>query len=383
MITTAVIFTSVIAYGQHRPRRSTSTSVNTNRTTTNTNRTTSPTSRAWATYSNGVLTFSYGEKPKAPTQIKCLGCGKAYPLSDNFCSSCGTKLDKDFFVYDAQTIRKDKWDGYVWPWIYDNEGNLNSKVLDNVKKIVINSTFSKFHPTNLSNYFNRLKYAREIVGLENLNTSKVTDMSRMFGDCSSLKTLDLSNFDTSNVTNMHQMFYYCDNLESINVSNFRTNKVTDMGMMFDSCKQLKSLDLSSFNTENVVGGDDMTGIYGMFTHCHSLQKLDLSNFNTSKVTSLGGMFEDCRSLTELNVSSFDTSNVTDMFDTFADCWNLVTLDLSNFDTRKTIACQMFFNCYKLKTVYVSAEKWNPKMARTVASSCTLYGSSFKGTIVRK
>lgn len=39
------------------------------------------------------------------------------------------------------------------------------------------------------------------------DTSGITDMNRMFAECSSLESLDLSRFDTSKVTNMHQMFY--------------------------------------------------------------------------------------------------------------------------------------------------------------------------------
>ena len=44
--------------------------------------------------------------------------------------------------------------------------------------------------------------------ISNWDTSKVTDMSCLFGECSSLITLpDISKWDTSNVINMHSMFY--------------------------------------------------------------------------------------------------------------------------------------------------------------------------------
>ena len=38
------------------------------------------------------------------------------------------------------------------------------------------------------------------------DTSNVTDMSYMFYECFSLKTLDLSNFQTNNVITMSVMF---------------------------------------------------------------------------------------------------------------------------------------------------------------------------------
>lgn len=336
-------------------------------------------SKAWATYSNGVLTFSCGQKPQLPAQVDCSGCGKKMSFSTNFCSDCGQKNKKDFVVYDAFAKISLSWDDrkIYSPW---------DEKCGEIVKVIFDSSFKKV--TNIKStacFFYRLRNLTTIIGIENLNTSNVTEMQVMFSGCSSLKKLDLSHFDTSNVTNMHQMFYGCENLESINVSNFKTNKVTDMGMMFEGCKQLKSLDLSSFNTENVEGDDGMTGMYGMFEDCQSLKKLDLSNFNTSKVICMSAMFCDCHSLTELNVSSFDTSNVTDMGGMFSNCYNLETLDLSNFDTRKTTAFEMFSNCYKLKTVYVSAEKWKIKKNNNphFPSYITLYGKTFKGSIVKK
>ena len=40
----------------------------------------------------------------------------------------------------------------------------------------------------------------------NFNTNKVTKMSYMLYECSSLKQINLSNFNTKNVTNMKGMF---------------------------------------------------------------------------------------------------------------------------------------------------------------------------------
>ena len=42
-------------------------------------------------------------------------------------------------------------------------------------------------------------------------------MERMFGGCSSLKSLDLSSFDTTNVNNMDDMFWNCSSLKKENV----------------------------------------------------------------------------------------------------------------------------------------------------------------------
>jgi len=49
-------------------------------------------------------------------------------------------------------------------------------------------------------------------GIENIDTSEVTDMSYMFLGLNSLTSLDVSNFDTRNVTNMVGMFAGMNNL---------------------------------------------------------------------------------------------------------------------------------------------------------------------------
>ena len=58
-----------------------------------------------------------------------------------------------------------------------------------------------------------------IEGIENLNTSEVTDMSDMFHNCSRLTSLNLSSFNTSKVTHMIAMFRYCPGLKSLDLTN--------------------------------------------------------------------------------------------------------------------------------------------------------------------
>ena len=75
----------------------------------------------------------------------------------------------------------------------------------------------------------------ERLNLNNFNTNNVTDMSLMFGICSSLKELNLNNFNTNNVTNMSWMFCGCSSLKELNLNNFNTNNVTNMWYMFSRC----------------------------------------------------------------------------------------------------------------------------------------------------
>ena len=61
------------------------------------------------------------------------------------------------------------------------------------------------------------------------------------------------------------MFYGCSSLNSINLSSFNTSKVTNMSFIFLDCS-LNSINLSSFIISNV------TNISGMFYNCFSLNK---------------------------------------------------------------------------------------------------------------
>ena len=100
----------------------------------------------------------------------------------------------------------------------------------------------------------------EINGIENWNTSKVTNMSAMFYACINLKKLDVSNFDTSQVTDMRNMFYYCSSLTSIKgLENFDTSNVTDMSSMFRSCTKISG--------SITISNPNITSYSGMFSYC--------------------------------------------------------------------------------------------------------------------
>ena len=188
----------------------------------------------------------------------------------------------------------------------------------------------------------------KIEGLENLDTSNVTNMGLMFDTCKKVTSLDVSKFDTSNVTNMSSMFQHCSGLTSLNVSKFDTSKVTDMRYMFSSCSGLTSLDVSKFDTSKV------TNMYSMFSSCTGLTSLDLSNFDTSKVTDMSSMFNECRGLTNLDASKFDTSKVTNMYRMFYYCTGLTSLDVGKFDTSNVTSMgEMFFDCSGLTSLDVS------------------------------
>ena len=129
------------------------------------------------------------------------------------------------------------------------------------------------------------------------DVSQVTDMSRMFYQCSGLTgELDLSEWDTSNVTTMEYMFNQCSKLTSLDVSNWDTSKLTKITNMFNYCSKLTSLDVSNWDTSNI---SDMSNL---FNGCSGLTSLDLSTWNISNLSVTNGMFSNCAALTSLKLN---------------------------------------------------------------------------------
>ena len=165
------------------------------------------------------------------------------------------------------------------------------------------SFLDKVVPENIEYWFVSLTNLTTIENMNNLDTSNVTDMSVMFGGCSSLTSINLTGLDTSNVINMQDMFKDCTLLTNVDITGLNTSKVTRMYRMFMRCNNIQNLDLSNWDTSNVES------MAMMFCDCTSLTNLNLSGWNTAKVYGMMQMFDGCTSLTDLDLSSFDTGIV--------------------------------------------------------------------------
>ena len=229
--------------------------------------------------------------------------------------------------------------------IEDDKTDVFSQYNDVLERVSVETEDGQIQPTTTKGWFSGCSKLAGVEGLSKLDTSKATDMSEMFSECSDLTSLDVSKFNTANVTNMSFMFYNCSSLTSLDVSRFATGNVTNMSGMFSQCAGLTSLDVSKFDTSSV------TNMSEMFHGCSDLTPLDVSKFNTAKVTDMSRMFSRCSGLTSLDVSKFDTAKVTDMISMFQGCSGLTSLDVSKFNTAKvTVMTRMFFGCSGLEQV---------------------------------
>ena len=100
-----------------------------------------------------------------------------------------------------------------------------------------------------------------------LNNLIISDMSCLFGHCTSLILLpDLSKWNTYKVKNMTAIFGNCSSLISLpDISNWNLSNVDDISFMFFKCSSLKKLpDISKWDVHNVER------CRYMFAHCSSL-----------------------------------------------------------------------------------------------------------------
>ena len=108
------------------------------------------------------------------------------------------------------------------------------------------------------------------IDVSNFDTSKVTDMSRMFYDLRNITSLNLSNFDTSKVTDMNRMFSGMSNLITLDLSNFDTSKVTTMGSMF-YLDEIPKDKLATIYVNNDFNTTNLTDTFLMFANRRKLR----------------------------------------------------------------------------------------------------------------
>ena len=99
----------------------------------------------------------------------------------------------------------------------------------------------------------RIKAEGAEVDLNDIDTSKITDMSNLFEDLDF--NGDISIWDVSNVKNMSSMFYMCNKFNQ-DISQWDVSNVADMSYMFYMCNKFNQ-DISNWDVSNVNDMGDM------------------------------------------------------------------------------------------------------------------------------
>ncbi|MDO5427031.1 MAG: BspA family leucine-rich repeat surface protein [Coriobacteriia bacterium] len=208
-----------------------------------------------------------------------------------------------------------------------------------------------------------LQYNDAITGLENINTSHISNVQYMFGgyqtfynrknNDASYEMINLSGFDLEhNLKNIDGMFANLYKLNGINFgseetnSKFTTTNVTSMVRTFYGCHFLHSKENALTTILENLDVSKVTNMSYMFADSgeYDLTPTEMAfvfpaSFDTTKVTNMSYMFSGLKASSIrinsnlMTTSSFNTSNVVSMKGMFSDC-SLKSLDIggSNFTT---------------------------------------------------
>ena len=187
--------------------------------------------------------------------------------------------------------------------------------------------------------FYGFKNVTNIEGLENLNTSYVSNMQAMFMSMTNLQELDLSMWYTSNLTNIMFLIMYDTNLKTLNLSNWDLSNANCI-QWYWGATNLDIVDMSNV----IFPGDCSNFFYG--GPGFKAKKLILKNSDTSQVTNMNNMFNGASNIQELDLSSFDTNQVTNMNNMFSNTTNLQSITFGRNFVHKPDATVsgMFTNC---------------------------------------
>ena len=239
--------------------------------------------------SKGVKKFSIhwrndnGVQTKDPFAVVLPGASEAPTTVAQvvFCRESGTL----YFVKTTPLSEGEKWDGHTiyrvwsgndvtdtggypkWETVRIIIGYQNTSVNALATRVVIDKSFAEVQPKSMAEWFNGIN-VETIEGIENLNTSEVTDMSYMFWACSNLKTLNLDGFDMSKVTNVQGMFGRCTSLTTIYSS--QGWDISSSANMFFGCDNLKgAVDFDADKTNGSMA-NPYTGYFTMPEHSNEV-----------------------------------------------------------------------------------------------------------------
>ena len=179
-------------------------------------------------------------------------------------------------------------------------------------------------PANSGQLFMGASNLRAIEGANKFDTSSVTHMNWMFGNASSLESLDLNQWDTSSVIEMTAMFNGTSSLKELAIENFDTSKVTNMSRMFAGTTSLEELSIGNWNTQLATTMSMMFARSGII-------HFDLNNWNTRSLEDISWMFQNA-SIRTVSVKDWNTTKVQNMTGTFQNAVAITELDLSDWTT---------------------------------------------------
>ena len=183
-----------------------------------------------------------------------------------------------------------------------------------IEKILINKS-SKFNKIKVESrdqlqsiIQERYYKNKSFIDLTDLDISELDDLCGIFGGLNKVEVVDISGWNTSNVTTMEDMFSFCDKLKNIiGIENLDVSKLEDATSMFYYCKNLVELDLTNWNPVS------LQHTYEMFSGCSNLKIIEnIENWQLPNIKNVRQMFYNCVKL-NVDLSNWNLSNIKDDF----------------------------------------------------------------------
>ena len=204
-------------------------------------------------------------------------CERVYTIADLDNKTLTYRYDAKYHAARLMPVSYVDYSGYSEPAVeeYDPNKRRFFGYNDQIETIIIDPSMKKAPLTSMRNLFcglwandtqEALLYnVMEIIGLGNLNTEHVTNMSHMLYGLESMESIPVGDLYTGAATDMSYMFGFCTTLQTLNLDNFDISKVKDMSGMFKQCYQLETIYANKDWTEfpNVESTD-------MFAGCEKL-----------------------------------------------------------------------------------------------------------------
>ena len=199
----------------------------------------------------------------------------------------------------------------------------------NITKIDFAGNFDTSETTTMDALFYGCTNLTTVLGIEQLSTQNVTNISRLFTNCSSIDNVDLSAWNTSNVKNISRLFQGCTSLSNVRLNWDETNtrNFTDISYAFYQCEGLTSLadtGIESWVLPNATEGS------AVFYNCINLQSANLECWNPTKIVNLPWLFYGCENLQKFSLDGWSVPSLLDLQQAFSGCTNLEVIDLSGW-----------------------------------------------------
>ena len=179
-----------------------------------------------------------------------------------------------------------------------------------IEKILINknSKLNKIKVETLiqlkSIIWERYHNNNSFISLTDIDISELDDLSGVFARLNKVEVIDISGWDTSNVTFMEEMFRKCSKLKNIiGIENLDVSKLKNANSMFYMCENLVELDLTNWNP--IL----LNSAWNMFSYCSNLKIIkNIENWQLPNIKNVSYMFYECTKL-DVDLSNWDLRNI--------------------------------------------------------------------------